>query len=135
MSTKNYTFHIFTIKSNIKFYRIPFPTSILFNSGSTVTSIVRKHKLPPITLDTGSARNTPWVPIFNAYGSKYVSGTTMKTLRNREKKTACFFLFKDLNTVCPIYCKSMKINAAKYVFNAGIASFISSLSELNTPIR
>lgn len=42
--------------------------SIRFNSGSTVQSIVIKQILPPITFDTGSARNTPSVPICNAYG-------------------------------------------------------------------
>ena len=44
--------------------------SIRFSSGKTVHSIVIKHKLPPITLETGSARNTPSVPICSAYGMK-----------------------------------------------------------------
>ena len=39
--------------------------SILLSSGSTVQSIVMKQKLPPITLETGSARNTPEVPMCN----------------------------------------------------------------------
>lgn len=34
-----------------------------------------------------------------------------------------------------MYCRSMKINAAKYSFKAGTASLISSLSELKIPIR
>ena len=38
---------------------------ICFNSGRTVKSITMKHKLPPITLDTGSAINTPLLPIWN----------------------------------------------------------------------
>lgn len=59
----------------------------------------------------------------------------MTTLRSREKKMACFFLFRDLNTVWPIYCRSMKIKAEKYSFSAGTASVISALSELNTPMR
>ena len=42
--------------------------SIRFNSGSTVHSIVIKHTLPPITLDTGSAINTPVGPMSSAYG-------------------------------------------------------------------
>lgn len=29
----------------------------------SITSIVIKHKLPPITLDIGSAKNTPLVPM------------------------------------------------------------------------
>ena len=37
------------------------------------------------------------------------------------QKIACFFLFNDLNTVCPIYCRSININAAKYSFNAPTA--------------
>ena len=40
--------------------------SIRFNSGNIVLNIVIKQKLPPITFDTGSARNTPLVPICNA---------------------------------------------------------------------
>lgn len=68
--------------------------------------------LPPITLDTGSARNTPAVPILNVYGIIYVRGTTMMTFLNNEKNMACFFLLSDLNTVCPIYCRSININAA-----------------------
>ena len=40
--------------------------SIRFNSGNMVLNIVIKQKLPPTTFDTGSARNTPLVPICNA---------------------------------------------------------------------
>ena len=40
--------------------------SIRFNSGNIVLNIVIKQKLPPITFDTGSAKNTPFVPICNA---------------------------------------------------------------------
>ena len=47
---------------NFSAYR-EFP--ILFNSGNMVTSMVIKHREPPITLDTGSAINTPSVPICN----------------------------------------------------------------------
>ena len=59
----------------------------------------------------------------------------MITLRSREKKIACFFLFKDLNIVCPMYCRSMKINAPKYSFMAGTASASRLLSELKMLIR
>lgn len=43
------------------------------------------------------------------------------TFLNNEKNMACFFLLSDLNTVCPIYCRSININAAKYSFNAPTA--------------
>jgi len=42
--------------------------SIFLSSGSTVQSMVTKQMLPPITFDTGSARNTPLVPMCRAYG-------------------------------------------------------------------
>ena len=103
-----------------------FSRSICFSSGSTVQSIITKHSVPPITLETGSARKTPSVPIWKAYGSRYVSGTTINTLRSREKNTACFYLFRDLKIVWPIYCRSMKMKAEKYSFMAGIASAKSS---------
>lgn len=47
-----------------------FSRSICFSSGSTVQSIITKHSVPPITLETGSARKTPSVPIWKAYGSR-----------------------------------------------------------------
>ena len=40
--------------------------SICLSSGRMVHSIVIKHMLPPIILDTGSAANTPFVPILRA---------------------------------------------------------------------
>lgn len=40
-----------------------FSASILLSSGSTMHSIVMKQMLPPMTLETGSARNTPEVPM------------------------------------------------------------------------
>lgn len=40
-----------------------FSASILLSSGSTMHSIVMKQILPPMTLETGSARNTPEVPM------------------------------------------------------------------------
>ena len=51
-----------------------------------MTSIVIKHILPPITLDTGSAINTPFVPILKVCGRMYVSGTTINTFRKSEKR-------------------------------------------------
>ena len=58
-----------------------------------MTSIVIKHRLPPITFDTGSARNTPCVPMCNAYGIRYVSGTTIITFTKQEKiLPASFYL-------------------------------------------
>ena len=62
----------------------------------------------------------------------YVRGTTIMTFLNIEKKMACFFLFNDLNTFCPIYCKSMNMKAAKYWFKAGTVFLINTGSELKT---
>lgn len=45
-----------------------FCCSIRFNSGRTRISMVIKQRLPPITFDTGSARNTPSVPMWSTYG-------------------------------------------------------------------
>ena len=59
----------------------------------------------------------------------------MKTFRSNEKKIACFFLPNDLKNVCPIYCRSIKINAAKYCFKAGTVCDISVWSELKIPMR
>ena len=58
--------------------------------GHTVSSMVTKQAVPPTTLEIGSARNTPSVPRPPTAGSSRVSGITMITFRNREKKTACF---------------------------------------------
>ena len=58
--------------------------------GQTVESMVTKHAVPPITFDTGSARNTPSVPSPPIIGRKIVSGTTMMTFLKSEKNTACF---------------------------------------------
>ena len=81
--------------------------SILRSSGSTVLSMVTKQMLPPITFDTGSAINTPSVPIPKEYGRIYVSGTTMNTLRSREKNIARFFLFSvgNIFIVKPVNAK------------------------------
>ena len=51
-----------------------------------------------------------------------------------EKKMACFFLFNDLNTICPMYCKSMNTNAAKYKFSGRTAWLTSVASELKIRI-
>ena len=107
---------------------------IRLSSGITVNSIVIKQALPPSIFDTGSAMNTPFVPRWKAYGSRYVRGTTMIAFLSREKKIACFFLFSDLKVVWPIYCSSINANAAKYILRAGMESLISELSELKTDI-
>lgn len=54
-----------TVKSP-RFKNHPRPFSIRFNSGRIVHSIVTKQRPPPMTLDTGSARKTPAVPIWRA---------------------------------------------------------------------
>ena len=54
----------FFAKNALSFYAaLWFSTSIRFSSGKTVISIVRMQAVPPMTLETGSARNTPSVPI------------------------------------------------------------------------
>ena len=52
--------------------------------------MVIKQASPPIRFEIGSARNTPVTPIYGITGSKNVSGTTMITFLNMEKKIACF---------------------------------------------
>ena len=52
-----------------------------------------------MTLETGSAINTPSDPKWKTPGSRSVSGTTITTLRKREKKMACFFLPSALKVV------------------------------------
>ena len=84
--------------------------SILRSSGSTVLSMVTKQMLPPITFDTGSAIKTPSVPIPKEYGRIYVSGTTMNSLRNKEKTIAIYFLSIHLKVVFPMYCRSINMN-------------------------
>lgn len=54
----------FFAKNALSFYAVlRFSTSIRFSSGMIVISIVRMQAVPPMTLETGSARNTPSVPI------------------------------------------------------------------------
>ena len=50
-------------------YDLCINSSVLGQEG-TVISMVRKQALPPITLETGSARKTPSVPMFMAYGRR-----------------------------------------------------------------
>ena len=51
--------------------------------------MVKKHAMPPIALDIGSARKTPFTlkPII---GSNNVNGTTITAFLNSEKNTARF---------------------------------------------
>ena len=51
-------------KNALSFYAAPAVLNpIRFSSGKIVISIVRMQAVPPMTLETGSARNTPSVPI------------------------------------------------------------------------
>ena len=70
--------------------------SILRSSGSTMLSMVTKQMLPPITFDTGSAINTPSVPIPKEYGRIYVSGTTINTFAERREKYSPLLLFSGI---------------------------------------
>ena len=70
-------------------------------------NMVTKHAVPPITLEIGSAQNTPSVPRFPIIGSSMVNGMTMMTFRNREKKTACFARFNATAVDCPANCSAI----------------------------
>lgn len=63
-----------------------------FSSKFTVSHIVVKHASPPIKLDRGSAKNTPFTPILFIPGSHNVSGITIIAFLNKEKKMACLDL-------------------------------------------
>ena len=75
-----------------------------FNDGHTVIIIVTKHAVPPITFETGSAQKTPDVPSPPIIGSRIVSGTTIITLRNNEKNTACLGRFRATYVDWPTNC-------------------------------
>lgn len=101
-----------------------------FSFGHTVISMVTKHAVPPIKFETGSARNTPSVPNPIA-GSKMVSGITIITFRNREKKTACFDLPKATNVDCPANWSAIMKIPKKYSLMAGTPFPSNSGSLLN----
>lgn len=69
--------------------------------------MVKKLALPPIKLEIGSARKTPSVPRLKSDGRKSVSGMTIMTLRNREKKTACFDLPRATKVDWPENCSDI----------------------------
>ena len=75
---------IITYGHGIVNYTLSFPMRLY-----TVVSMVKKQAVPPITLDIGSARNTPCTPKPTA-GRSRVRGTTIKAFLNSEKKMACF---------------------------------------------
>ena len=75
--------------------------------GQIVSNMVTKHAVPPITLEIGSAQNTPSVLRFPIIGSSMVNGMTMMTFRNREKKTACFARFNATAVDCPANCSAI----------------------------
>lgn len=52
-------------------------------------------------LETGSAINTPFTPRFPICGRIYISGITITTFLNNEKKTACFERQSAVNVDCP----------------------------------
>ena len=57
--------------------------------------MVRKLASPPMILDTGSARNTPFTPNPRTGKSK-VKGTTIIIFRRREKNIARFAQPRDV---------------------------------------
>ena len=72
-----------------------------------------------MALEMGSARNTPRTPSPSA-GNSSVRGTTIITLRNSEKKMACFTRPRARNTVCPENWKAMKKKPKNYSFSAPV---------------
>ena len=78
----------------------------------TLKYIPRKHAVPPTRLEIASAMYTPLTPK-PILGSNTVSGTTMMTLRNKEKKIALFVHLKAVKVDCPALCPAMKANAKK----------------------
>ena len=104
-------------------------------------SIVEKHLNPGeyvVYAFIAQKNNNP----FNIFGSAVVALTNERILIGRKRVVFGYFLdsitpdlFNDLKMVCPIYCKSININAAKYNFNASTASTSNSLSELKIPIK
>ena len=97
--------------------------------------MVIKQAVPPIKLDTGSARNTPLVPSPAMEGSNSVSGMTMITLRNKEKNTACRDLPSATNVDWPANCRAIMKIQKKYRCMAGTPSFNSVGLLLNIRIK
>ncbi len=62
--------------------------------------MVRKLANPPMILEIGSARNTPFTPKPRTGNSK-VKGTTIIIFRRREKKIARFAQPRDVKVDCP----------------------------------
>ena len=101
----------------------------------TVRSMVTKQAVPPIKLDTGSARNTPSVPRLAMVGSHNVRGITMITLRNKEKNTACLDLPSATKVDWPANCRAIIKMPKKYRCMAGTPSFNSFGSLLNIRMK
>lgn len=78
--------------------------------------------------DIGSARKTPSTPYPNL-GNKIVSGTTIITFLNNEKKMACFAYPNAWKVDCPQNWKAMKQNPKKYIFKA-FGPFESTVASL-----
>ena len=74
--------------------------------------MVTKHASPPIALEIGSAKNTPFTPK-PIIGSKIVSGNTINAFRSREKNTAFFANPSAWNTDCPANCSDIRKNPKK----------------------
>ena len=69
--------------------------------------MVPKHAMPPITLDIGSARNTPATPRPPICGRIRVRGTTIITFLRIEKKIAFFAFPRDVNAHWPENCSDI----------------------------
>ena len=106
------------------------------SSGSflySVNHMAIKHANPPKTLEIGSARNTPSTPNPSP-GNKSVSGTTMITFLNSEKKMARFQQRIAVNAVCPPIWNAINTKPKKYRNNECVPLLIISASFVKTDI-
>jgi len=69
---------------------------------------VTKQAVPPMKLEIGSARKTPFAPSPATAGSHKVSGITITAFLSSEKKIACFAFPSPVNTLCPANCRDIK---------------------------
>jgi hypothetical protein len=58
-----------------------------------------------------------------------------ENLAQKGKKIACFFLFRDLKTFWPMYCRSMKMKAADKNWEITVAMAAPRISNPNTKMN
>ena len=84
--------------------------SICSSSGSIVSSMITKHRVPPTDIGNGfcheyAVRYLNTQGIWEKIGQRDDNDDLTK---QGKKKIACFFLLKDLKKVCPTYCSAGK---------------------------